>query len=143
MTVEERGPVRPSPGRTAEVVCRRRPGRGTGRRGVDHPQAPVAVIVADAPKRARPGPSAGPAIRWVTRADGRLEAGELSRRHSAAVESASTAMARRCCAWAPIALVQVHDGELYSNVVGIDIAVVNVTPVAVVGVLHRIRIGEG
>ena len=29
--------------------------------------------------------------------------------------------------------LQVHDGELYSNVVGIDIAVVNVAPVAVVG----------
>ena len=61
------------------------------------------------------------------------------------VESASTAMASALlrAKGAYRFELQVHDGELYSNVVGIDIAVVNVAPVAVVGDPIEFEIGEG
>ena len=114
-----------------------------------HPQAPVAVIVAQdaerGPGRVRlsgvPSYSMGDRVltydwKLVSYPDGILPP---------PVESASTAMASALlrAKGAYRFELQVHDGELYSNVVGIDIAVVNVAPVAVVGDPIEFEIGEG
>jgi hypothetical protein len=118
--------------------------------GVDtHPQAPVAVIVSQDAERG-PGrvrlsgvPSYAMGDRVLT-FDWKLAAFPEGVTPPP-VESAATAMASALLRSKGTYRfeLQVHDGELYSNTVGIDIAVVNVAPVAVVGEPIEFVIGEG
>ena len=118
--------------------------------GVDtHPQAPVAVIVAQDAERG-PGrvrlsgvPSYAMGNRVLTY-DWKLVSypeGILPPPVESATTPIASALLRSKGAYR--FELQVHDGDLFSNVVGIDLTVVNVAPVAVVGEPIEFEIGEG